>query len=198
MSKIPTLYIFEVQLQGAIIPVWRIIEIKRTSTLHELACVAMAAMGWRGDHLYNFNISGREFEYFTEKEDFFPEFQNENAELSTITKLADLDLNVGDSFRFTYDFGDNWEHTITLKGKSTLIDRLWGIPTCSSGSMNCPPEDFGGIDVYNQIVAMHTKTGSVDMDKDLKKWYKDFNVYDTEEVRHVGFNNRVKSILKMF
>jgi hypothetical protein len=198
MSKIPTLYIFEVQLQGAIIPVWRIIEIKRTSTLHELACVAMAAMGWRGNHLYNFNINGRKFEYFTHEEDFFPEFQNQNTELSTITKLADLDLNVGDSFRFTYDFGDNWEHTITLKGKSTLIDRLWGIPTCSSGSMNCPPEDCGGIEVYNRIVAMHTKTGSVNIDKDFKKWYKDFNVYDTEEVRHVGFNNRVKSILKMF
>ena len=44
---------------------------------------------------------------------------------------------------FTYDFGDNWEHTVLLE-KILAPEPGTHYPRCISGKRNCPPEDCGG------------------------------------------------------
>ena len=44
-------------------------------------------------------------------------------------------------FIYTYDFGDDWEHVITLK-KITTTDAP--LPTLVKAQIGCPPEDCGG------------------------------------------------------
>ncbi|MBL0341202.1 MAG: hypothetical protein IPP71_09870 [Bacteroidetes bacterium] len=51
----PRILIFEITLKGVTPPVWRIVEINRNSTLHELHAAIQVAMGWKNAHLYSFN-----------------------------------------------------------------------------------------------------------------------------------------------
>ena len=46
--------------------------------------------------------------------------------------------------RFTYDFGDNWQHDVLLE---KILDPEPGTryPRCTNGKRNCPPEDCGGV-----------------------------------------------------
>jgi len=49
-----------------------------------------------------------------------------------------------DSILYEYDFGDSWEHKITLE-KILPFDPAIFLPTCIKGKGACPPEDVGGI-----------------------------------------------------
>jgi hypothetical protein len=45
--------------------------------------------------------------------------------------------------RYTYDFGDDWEHDIVLE-KILPADPGTAYPVCLAGKGACPPEDCGG------------------------------------------------------
>ena len=49
---------------------------------------------------------------------------------------------------YTYDFGDNWEHLITLEG---IIDENRDHAQCTGGKGTTPPEDCGGVWGYTDI-----------------------------------------------
>jgi len=51
---------------------------------------------------------------------------------------------VGAKARYTYDFGDSWEHGIVLE-KRLPADPDTAYPVCTGGQLACPPEDCGGI-----------------------------------------------------
>jgi hypothetical protein len=52
---------------------------------------------------------------------------------------------------YTYDFGDNWEHTIQIE---KVVDAEPGIryPRCIDGKRACPPEDCGGAWGYGDFL----------------------------------------------
>ena len=57
--------------------------------------------------------------------------------------LARLLAGPEDGIRYTYDFGDDWEHKIVLEAVlAAEPDRSY--PTCVAGKGACPPEDCGG------------------------------------------------------
>jgi hypothetical protein len=56
-------------------------------------------------------------------------------------------------FGYTYDFGDNWEHTIAFE-KSDLAVEGASYPACVGGKRNCPPDDCGGPWGYAQLLAV--------------------------------------------
>lgn len=95
-------------------------------------------MGWNNSHLF-------EFRY----EDFsigiiYPDLEdNPNIDAREIT-LQEVNLQIGDELKYTYDFGDNWEHTIKV------VDNEHGktikhFPYCITGKLNSPPDDVGGV-----------------------------------------------------
>ncbi len=47
------------------------------------------------------------------------------------------------SFKYLYDFGDGWEHSIKIE-KITLAIEGIGYPQLLEASGRCPPEDVGG------------------------------------------------------
>ncbi len=49
-----------------------------------------------------------------------------------------------DWIRYEYDFGDGWEHRITLQ-KILPHDPALPLPACTGGKRHCPPEDCGGV-----------------------------------------------------
>jgi len=50
-----------------------------------------------------------------------------------------------------YDFGDGWEHLITLE-KILSVQDGQTYPRCIKGKRACPPEDCGGIWGYKALL----------------------------------------------
>jgi hypothetical protein len=56
-----------------------------------------------------------------------------------------------DSFSYTYDFGDDWQHDLVIE-KSFKWDENHSYPACIGGENACPPEDCGGIGGYYELL----------------------------------------------
>ena len=127
-------YQLRIELTGARPPVWRELKVPGFLTLLELHKVLQVAMGWWNSHLWHFEFNG---ESFSQPD---PEFHGLDA---GITNLLKLDLKSGDEIVYLYDFGDEWEHLITVEAEVPVTGPD-GIPWCLAGAGVCPPEDAGG------------------------------------------------------
>ena len=58
----------------------------------------------------------------------------------------------GGRFRYTYDFGDWWEHDIAVED-ILVADADKRYPLCVDGAGACPPEDVGGAYGYREFLA---------------------------------------------
>ena len=65
-----------------------------------------------------------------------------------LCKLADIFKKQGQQYVYIYDFGDNWEHIITLKN---IVEGELRYPDCVAGGGQCPPENSGSIPGYNSL-----------------------------------------------
>jgi hypothetical protein len=116
----------KITLKGSKPPIWRRFQVHKTTTITGLHEVIQDVMGWENDHLFGFVINGIPFD-----------------ERSSKTIGSQL-KEVGQKFEYTYDFGDDWEHTILVeKIMEKTPDAKY--PICLDGKGNCPPEDCGGI-----------------------------------------------------
>ncbi len=132
----------KVTLKGTKPPVWRRLLAPGSMTLGELSEAILAAMGWIGGHLHAFDVDGRQY--------------GDPAMLDDVANENSLTLNgVVKSgvkrFGFTYDFGDDWEHSVTVE-KTLAPAPGQNYPACVDGKRNCPPEDCGGIWGYAELL----------------------------------------------
>ncbi len=56
----------------------------------------------------------------------------------------------GERIRYTYDFGDDWEHEIVVE-KVLVAEPGVRYPVCVAGKGACPPEDCGGVWGYERL-----------------------------------------------
>ncbi|MBI3554008.1 MAG: plasmid pRiA4b ORF-3 family protein [Elusimicrobia bacterium] len=54
-------------------------------------------------------------------------------------------------WRYEYDFGDGWTHTILVE-KTLPPDDPKKYPLCLEGARACPPEDCGGVPGYEETL----------------------------------------------
>jgi hypothetical protein len=98
-------------------------------------------MGWEDDHLHVFSTGGQQYGSPD------PELGHAN---EASVHLLDLLSALGDKLRYTYDFGDSWEHDIVLEEVSPgPAERVY--PSCLTGQGACPPEDCGGVWAYDRL-----------------------------------------------
>ena len=64
-----------------------------------------------------------------------------------LTHYTSFDFRPKEQFEYVYDFGDNWEHQITVE-KILQLDSTQTYPLCITGRGKCPPEDSGGPWMY--------------------------------------------------
>lgn len=128
-------------------PIWRRIEIPATGTFWDLHVAIQNAMGWEDAHLHAFQVrnpeTGAVDEIGIPSED--EDLADPTVEIlpDWVTPLRAYWTRPGDRAEYLYDFGDDWQHEITLEaigsreGKTTY-------PRCLDGARACPPEDCGG------------------------------------------------------
>src|ERR1700687_5929738 len=96
----------KVTLRGTRPPVWRRLLMPDEMTLGDLHQAIQATMGWHDDHLHAFDIGGRQYGDRHTVDDV--------ADENRLTLNSLLKSGVA-RFVYTYDFGDNWEHTVVMK-----------------------------------------------------------------------------------
>ncbi len=129
-----TVYQLKITLADIKPPVWRRVEVE-DCTLLKLHRIIQIVMGWSGFHLWVFDIEGDQYGDDPESD---PDMVSARK-----LKLSELVWAKVKKFRYTYDFGDNWEHVIQVE-KVLDADPQVKYPRCVKGSRTCPPEDCGG------------------------------------------------------
>lgn len=56
------------------------------------------------------------------------------------------------SFDYSYDFGDGWDHRITVEERLPVQEGHNDWPMCLAGENACPPEDVGGPPGYMEFL----------------------------------------------
>ncbi|MEC4014916.1 plasmid pRiA4b ORF-3 family protein [Streptomyces sp. H27-D2] len=120
--------------------VWRRLMVPAATRLDRLHSVIQASMGWQNCHMHEFTIDGVQYGQPHSELGFRDE------RTATLAAL----LKPGDRCVYTYDFGDSWEHRITVEQPLTAEAGL-SYPHCVDGTGACPPEDCGGAPGYGDL-----------------------------------------------
>jgi hypothetical protein len=113
-------------------------------TLAKFHTAIQRAFGWQDYHLHEFRIGGESFG--TPNPDADPGLINE-----VKIHFAGVLGQVRAKARYTYDFGDDWEHDIVVE-KVLVPEPGVVYPVCSAGKRSGPPEDCGGPFGYMNLV----------------------------------------------
>ncbi|SMF66636.1 pRiA4b ORF-3-like protein [Paenibacillus barengoltzii] len=134
------LYRCRIELNEIAPKIWREFQFHPDVTFHQLHKIIQSVMGWENYHLYEFHVKEKviglpdpTFEHIEDREVL-------NARREIVQKHVHEENTV---FTYVYDFGDDWQHTVTLiKIDASTSDPA---PLCLDGARGCPQEDVGGV-----------------------------------------------------
>jgi Plasmid pRiA4b ORF-3-like protein len=142
------IYQLKVTLLGTRPPIWRRLLAPSGFTLEDLHSVVQAAMDWDDSHLHEFRIGQTRFGK-PERTDGFMALNPIRSERTA--RLFGVLGKVGAKARYTYDFGDSWEHAVVVE-KVLPPEPGVAYPICVAGKLHGPPEDCGGIPGYYNLL----------------------------------------------
>lgn len=145
-DRVPGLQL-HVVIDGSSPPIERTLSVPASILLSDLHQAIQAAFGWQDRHLYQFSVSDtfRGQRHFTPPESA-AELDTEDA---SRTELAAVAGWTGAKLGYEYDFGDSWDHLITIVGDDPVPPaRL----ECTAGRRRGPVEDCGGIHGYYNLI----------------------------------------------
>lgn len=173
-------YKLKIELIGSEPLIWRRLIIPAGATFHRFSETIQRSMGWEGyflmeNHLYEFDLSVMNLIITNDGDaieenkllkvqykksgkkilDPFGVIENQlkqSVKGPTSVKIDTYLEKIG-QIKYTYDFGDNWQHLITLE--AILDDYPFGYPALLSGEADCPPEDVGGLDGYREFLRIY-------------------------------------------
>ncbi|KAB1083038.1 plasmid pRiA4b ORF-3 family protein [Neorhizobium galegae] len=103
---------------------------------------------WWDYHLHEFQIGGLRFGDI----DFLTDGDVEDgSRVFDFREVHLRDFIVGSSFKYLYDFGDGWRHTIIIEAFATE-DTKPKSGRCLDGARARPPEDVGGSSGYDRFL----------------------------------------------
>lgn len=143
--------------------IWRTVEVPLTTSLKGLHEVIQAAMPFEDYHLFDFRLGEQRYAIPV------PEFDGPETRHAKLTKLGALIEKGFREFAYTYDFGDNWQHTVTVE-EVTEADPAVAYPRFIAGERRAPPEDVGGTWGFQEFVEAMTKPRHPEK-KAMLTWY---------------------------
>jgi hypothetical protein len=125
--------------------IWRRILVPASIKLHKLHVVLLWTMGWAGGHLHEFVIGQDHYGIPDPNYDTPPLIQREGR----ITLSAALGARK--AFTYLYDYGDGWEHRVTVE---KILPPDPGLKSARylDGAHACPPDDVGGPPGYIEFL----------------------------------------------
>ena len=193
-------YQLKVQLKLGDHQVWRRIVVPDKITFNSLAGTIEKVFDWKGYHVHDFELLEDEEDYESDVPSYYvdkkmviydgtdeegPEYLDEEKyEIE-----SDMELYLYEIFEdnrqclFTYDFGDHWEHLITVE---KVIDNIENRrPKLIDRCGKRPPEDVGGISGYEEYLSVIDDENCPEHDS-MVRWaegLKEEN-FTIEEINH--------------
>lgn len=154
---VPLLIRLKVQLDGAKPTIWRRLEVRGDLTMADLHDVLQAAMGWTDSHLHRFWLGpkkqiwrGPHLSNELDEDEFGDDpGVGEEADL----RVDQILRSPKDRLFYSYDFGDSWQHTITVQNVRPATDDD-PRARCLTGKNACPLEDCGGVGGHQEILRL--------------------------------------------
>jgi hypothetical protein len=142
------IFVFHISLEDSKPPIWRKLRVPGHFTLADLHKALQIAFGWTNSHLHSFTVASVDYVMDPAMDqDFFEEKGLPEDDYC----LDDLGLKKKQTFSYLYDFGDSWEHRITVS-EILPFQEDQGAPLCLEGKNAGPLEDCGGVWGYAEIL----------------------------------------------
>jgi hypothetical protein len=152
--------------------IWRQVEVPTSISLKVLHNVIQIAMGWLDYHLWEFTIAKHRYGLPMD-EDWGTEPRTDAGKV----RLRDVLRPRRTTIDYLYDFGDCWEHRLTVTNLRAGNPDL-SYPRYIAGEHNGPPEDCGGIPGFYEMLDAAADPNHPDH-AEAKEWLDD---YDPDEI----------------
>lgn len=136
--------------------IWRQVEVPTSITLKVLHDIIQITIGWFDYHLWEF-IIGEQRYGLPMDEDWGTEPRKQAAKV----RLRDVLKSKSAVIDYVYDFGDYWEHRITITGVRSGAPET-AYPRYIAGEGAGPPEDCGGIPGFYNLLQARTDPADPD------------------------------------
>jgi hypothetical protein len=167
--------------------IWREIAVPLSIKLKTLHDIVQAAMGWTDSHLWTFSNGDTKYGCPSDGDDW-RDVPLVNASKS---KLQDLLKPRKTKLAYLYDFGDSWEHELTITGPRPGEPQQ-AYPIYLGGERNAPPDDCGGIPGFYEALDALTNPKHSDHHQ-TKSW---FGKYDPGVVNKKQIESALAKIAK--
>jgi hypothetical protein len=161
-----------IELKGSDPLIWRHVEVPTSIALKTLHFIIQASLGWLNCHLWEFSIA---------KQRYGPPMDKGSGTKPRIDasriRLRDVLKPLETSIDYIYDFGDCWEHRLTVTNVRTGDPEL-SYPRYVGGQRNGPPENCGGMPGFYAMLDAASDTDNPDH-AEAKQWLDD---YDPDEI----------------
>lgn len=189
---VPMRFSVHVDVVGATLPIWRRLSVPSNVTLDRMHDVLQVAFGWADSHLHQFTLAADP--YGQETEGILTPFaadEGDHGVLESELRLDQFLARRGDSLRYTYDFGDDWELILTLEAaEMTAGDGVADASIrCVAGRRKGPREDSGGIYDYEHILAVAANPHGPEY-RELIEEIADLDLFDFTDTIDMGAINR--------
>ena len=163
----PPLYSLKVVLNETKPVIWRRLQVPANATLGWLHAVLQVAMGWTNSHLHQFRVGELLYSDLRHNSPEFegdPEILDENK--TTLQQVAPQQKDV---LGYEYDFGDSWNHQLTVEKILTPDPAAATVALCLGGARACPPEDCGGPWGYENLLKI-LRNPKHEEHESMKEW----------------------------
>lgn len=126
--------------------IWRRVSVPASIHFFDLHHILQISMGWQRSHLFEFIVDDHTIGYVNPAQAF------EDLVDAKEVALDLLLLKPGFTFKYLYNFGENWKHTVEVEkilkeeGEGSIY------PVCVNGQFACPPDNCGGVDGYYNLL----------------------------------------------
>lgn len=179
-------------------PVWRTVIVPHDIRLDRLHSVIQQSLDWEDAHLHSFESEGVIYERPAPADmDMFGGGSSRPVHDERKVTLDQVLTKARQKLDYTYDFGDDWLHMITLEkllpdepapvGKS----KPKRIALCVDGANAAPPEDCGGLPGFENLKEALADPKHPEHD-DMVEWYGD--EFDAAEFSLAAINDDLKRI----
>jgi hypothetical protein len=148
--------------------IWRQVEVPTSITLRVLHDIIQAVVGWFDYHLWEFTIGKQR--YGLPMDDGWgapPLIAADKVRLRDVLKPRKTIID------YMYDFGDGWEHRLTVTGVRAGEPGV-SYPRYIGGERNGPPEDCGGVPGFYELLEALADPALPDH-AFLKQWAGDYD-----------------------
>lgn len=175
-SDVLNTYLLKIELLSVENPrITRTLSCPANATFEDLHTAIQIAFGWANCHLHSFEVRPEASTWSTtilrispdsaEDSDDDDPLRSESSEDYELQTYFDNPRFRDNLLIYQYDFGDSWEHLITVLGRGDKEEFF----ICVDGEGHSCAEDAGGPTGWEDVRDAYRKTSG---DRDLREWYE--------------------------